>query len=168
MNAVARSPRFRALLGLMAWLGIAFSAAAAGAAATVRAGAFYTQLVRPAWAPPAWLFGPVWTLLYALMGLAAWLVWRDRGFRGAAAPALALFLAQLAVNALWSWLFFAWRQGGAANLDIAVLWLLLAATILAFRRVRRLAAILLLPYLAWVTFAAALCLAVWRLNPGRL
>lgn len=168
MKPTARTPRLRTLLGLAAWLGLAFSAAALGAAATIRAGAFYTQLARPAWAPPAWLFGPVWTLLYALMGLAAWLVWRDRGFRGAGAPALALFLAQLAVNALWSWLFFAWRRGGAATLDIAVLWLLLVATVLAFRRVRRLAAVLLLPYLAWVTFAAALCLAIWRLNPGQL
>ena len=119
------------------------------------------------WAPPGWLFGPVWSALYALMALSAWLVWRDRGFAGAR-MALALFIAQLAANALWSWLFFAWRQGGLALADVVLLWCLIAATIAAFQRISTLAAVLLYPYLAWVTFAAALTFTVWRLNPGLL
>lgn len=155
----------RSALGLAGWLAVTFAAAGVGAAASVRAAAFYGQLVRPAWAPPAWLFGPVWSVLYLLMALAAWRVWLARGFRRAA-PALALFLAQLILNALWSWLFFAWHQGRAASLEIFGLAALLLGTVLAFGRIQRLAAILLLPYLAWVAFASALCLAIVRLNPG--
>lgn len=142
---------------------LSFAAAGVGAIASHDAGAFYQQLARPAWAPPAWLFAPVWTLLYALMGVAAWLVWKAR-----AHGALVLFLVQLALNALWTWLFFAWRQGAASFVAILVLWLLIAATMLAFWRVRRAAAALLAPYLAWVGFAAALTYAVWQRNPGLL
>lgn len=155
------------LLGLAAWLVLAFAAAAVGARAAVDAAAFYQALVRPAWAPPGWLFGPVWSGLYALMGLAAWLVWRERGL-GAAGGALPLFVAQLAANALWSWLFFAWRLGAWAFAELLVLWLLILATATAFWRVRPLAGALLLPYLGWVGFAALLTFAVWRLNPTLL
>jgi translocator protein len=101
------------------------------------------------------------------MAASAWLVWRDRGFAGAR-TALVLFVVQLAANALWSWLFFAWRQGGLAFAEVGVLWLLIVATIVSFHRISTLAAVLLYPYLAWSTFAAALTLAVWRLNPGAL
>jgi tryptophan-rich sensory protein len=101
------------------------------------------------------------------MGVSAWLVWRARGFAGARA-ALALFIVQLAVNALWSWLFFAWRLGGAAFAEVLLLWCLIVATAIAFRRISAPAAVLLLPYLAWVTFASALTLAVWRLNQALL
>ena len=101
------------LLGLAGWLLVAFAAAAVGAVASADAGVFYESLARPPWAPPASLFAPVWTVLYLLMGIAAWLVWRARGF-AAARTALTLFLLQLACNALWTWLFFAWRQGAAA------------------------------------------------------
>ncbi len=160
-------PRSRQWLGLAGWLALAFATAAIGAVASVSAKAFYAELVRPAWAPPGWLFGPVWTALYALMGVSAWLVWRVRGFAGAR-MALALFIAQLAVNALWSWLFFAWRLGGAAFAEVLLLWGLIVATVIAFWRIRALAAVLLLPYLAWVTFASALTYAVWRLNPALL
>ena len=123
--------------------------------------------MRPEWAPPASLFGPVWTVLYALMAIAAWLVWRTRGVRGARG-ALALFVAQLALNALWTWLFFAWRRGAWAFAEVLVLWVAVAATTVAFARHRRAAGALLVPYLGWVTFAAALTWAVWRLNPERL
>ena len=157
----------QALLGLAAWLALCFAAAAAGAIASADAGAFYASLSRPAWAPPAWLFGPMWTTLYALMGIAAWLVWKERGWRGARA-ALTLFVVQLAVNALWSWLFFVWRQGAAAFVEVAMLWVLIACTAIAFWRVRPLAAILLIPYLAWVSLATALTLAVWQRNPQLL
>jgi len=155
--------RSRQALGLIGWASLTFAVAALGALASVDAAAFYAQLARPAWAPPGWLFGPVWSALYALMAVSAWLVWRDRGFAGAR-MALALFIAQLAANALWSWLFFGWRQGGLAAAEVVLLWCLIVAT--TFQRISTLAAVLLYPYLAWVTFASALTFAVWRLNPG--
>ncbi len=155
------------IAGLAGWLALAFGTAAVGAVASVRAVEFYQQLARPPWAPPAWLFGPVWSGLYLLMGIAAWLVWREAGFvRGRVA--LGLFLVQLGANALWSWLFFAWHLGFWACIEILVLWLLIACTLAAFWRIRALAGALLLPYLAWVTFATALAFATWRLNPAVL
>jgi len=157
-------PRNKQFIGLVAWLVVSFITAAVGGAASIQAAPFYGQLVRPEWAPPAALFGPVWTALYALMGIAAWLVWRVGGFR-AARTALTLFLAQLALNALWSWLFFGWHLGAAALADIAVLWVLIAATILSFWRISPLAGVLLVPYLLWVRFASALNYSVWQLNP---
>lgn len=152
------------IAGLVGWIIVVFIAAAIGAAASIQAGSFYTQLVRPDWAPPAAVFGPVWTALYALMGVAAWLVWRVGGFR-AARSALTLFLVQLALNALWSWLFFGWHRGALAFADILLLWALIVATVIAFWRIRPLAGALLVPYLLWVSFAAALNYAVWQLNP---
>jgi tryptophan-rich sensory protein len=144
-----------------------FATAAIGAFASANAGAFYGQLARPSWAPPGWLFGPVWSALYALMALSAWWVWRARGFTGARS-ALVLFIVQLAANALWSWLFFVWRQGGLAFAEVLFLWCIVAATVISFWRISILAAALLIPYLAWVTFASALTFSVWRLNPGLL
>lgn len=152
------------IVGLIAWLVVSFIAAGIGGAASVQAGPFYSQLVRPDWAPPASIFGPVWTVLYALMGIAAWLVWRVGGFR-AANGALTLFLVQLAFNALWSWLFFRWHQGALAFADILLLLALIVATLIAFWRISRLAGALLIPYLLWVTFASALNYSVWQLNP---
>ena len=152
-------------LGLIVWLLAVFAAAALGALASVDAATFYAQLSKPPWAPPAWLFGPVWSVLYTLMGVSAWLVWRSsRPDR----RALGLFGAQLAANALWSWLFFAWRQGALAAVEVLLLVVLIAATALAFRHSSRLAALLLLPYLLWVGFAAALTWSVWQRNPGFL
>ena len=156
--------RRKQILGLAGWLIVSFIAAGMGAAASVQAGPFYAQLVRPDWAPPAWVFGPVWTALYVLMGVAAWLVWRAGGFR-AARSALTLFLVQLAANALWSWLFFAWHLGALAFADVLLLWVLIVATLIAFWRIRPLAGALLLPYLLWVSFASALNYSVWQLNP---
>lgn len=152
------------ILGFVGWLIVVFVAAAIGALASAQAGPFYAELARPDWAPPASLFGPVWSVLYALMGIAAWLVWRERGFHHAR-RALGLFLVQLALNALWSWLFFGWHLGAWAFADIVVLWVLIVATVIAFWRIRPVAGILLVPYLAWVSFAAFLNHAVWRLNP---
>lgn len=154
------------LLGLAGWLLLAFAAGAVGAWASIDAARFYASLAQPSWAPPAGVFGPVWTILYVLMGLAAWIVWRTpRGPRGAA---LVLFVAQLAANALWSWLFFGWHLGRLAAIEVLVLLGLIAATVAAFWRVRRLAAALMLPYLAWVAFAAMLTWTVWRANPSLL
>ena len=115
-----------------------------GAKPSIQAGPFYTQLQRPDWAPPPTIFGPVWTVLYVLMGIAAWLVWRVGGFR-AAKSALTLFLVQLALNALWSWLFFGWHRGALAFADILLLWALIVATLIAFWRIRPLAGALLVP-----------------------
>ncbi len=152
------------IIGLVGWLVISFIAAGIGAAASVQASSFYAELVRPSWAPPSAVFGPVWTVLYALMGIAAWLVWRAKGFRAARAS-LVLFLVQLAVNALWSWLFFGWHLGAPAFADILLLWLLIVTTLALFWRVRLLAGVLLIPYLLWVSFASVLCYSVWQLNP---
>ena len=157
----------RQLLGLVGWLALTFGAAALGAIASINAAAFYSQLVRPPWAPPGWLFGPVWSVLYLLMGVSAWVVWRVRSLAGVR-TALTLFVIQLVFNAGWSWLFFVWRKGAFAFAEVLLLWCFIAATIIAFGRVRRLAAVLLLPYLGWVTFATAPTLAVWRLNPQLL
>ncbi|MCU0762532.1 MAG: TspO/MBR family protein [Hydrogenophaga sp.] len=153
--------------GLAAFLLLSFATASLGSVASISAAGFYADLVRPAWAPPGWLFGPVWTVLFLLMAVAAWLVWRRHGVSGARL-ALGLFVAQLVANALWSWLFFAWRLGGPALAEVLLLWALIAATLVAFWRLHRLAGWLLVPYLAWVGFAAVLNFALWRLNPALL
>ena len=152
------------ILGLVAWLLVSFVASAVGAVASIHARSFYGQRVQPAWAPPGSVFGPVWTTLYVLMAIAAWLVWRAGGFR-AHRQALTLFLLQLAFNALWSWLFFAWHLGALALVDVLVLWVFILATLVLFWRVRPLAGVLLVPYLLWVSFASVLNYSVWQLNP---
>ena len=167
LNRSVPISRSRDVLGLFAWLLVAFAAAAVGGFASASAAEFYRELIRPSWSPPGWLFGPVWSVLYALMGIAAWLVWRAHGFAGAAVG-LRLFIVQLAFNGLWTWLFFVWHQGGLAFAEILLLWVLIAANIVFFWRVNKLAGILLMPYLAWVSFASALTLTTWRLNPGVL
>ena len=126
-------------------------------------GAWYQQLAKPAWTPPNWLFGPVWTALYIMMAVAAWLVWKsDAG--GAMRAALAVYAVQLVLNALWSLAFFGLHRIGLALIDIIALWVFILATVLFFRRVSVTAAVLMLPYLAWVAFAAVLNLSLWRLN----
>jgi translocator protein len=125
---------------------------------------WYPSLVRPSFAPPSWVFGPVWTALYLMMGLAAWLVWRKAGTTPAGRVALGLFALQLVLNGLWSVLFFGLRAPGPALIEIVVLWAAIAATLRAFRRVDAVAGWLLVPYLAWVTFAAILNAGFWWLN----
>jgi len=153
------------VLGFIAWLAVVFAAASVGAIASIDADTFYGQLQKPSWAPPASVFGPVWSALYALMGISAWLVWRRPD---ATRRALRLFVGQLAANALWSWLFFAWHQGALAFVDVLALLVLIAATIVSFWRLNRVAAVLLVPYFLWVGFASALTWAVWRANPSVL
>ncbi|HUF64792.1 MAG TPA: TspO/MBR family protein [Gemmatimonadaceae bacterium] len=155
------------LAGLGGWLALSVAAGAVGAFASADAGTFYEQLVRPAWAPPAWLFAPVWSVLYLVMGIAAWLVWRERAV-SATRWALSLYLIQLIANALWTWFFFTWRQGAWAFTEILVLLALIVATMIAFWRVSRTAGMLLLPYLLWVAFASALTYVTWRANPQLL
>lgn len=155
----------RQALGLVGWLTAAFATGGIGAIASIDAASFYATLNTPPWAPPASVFGPVWSALYALMGIAAWLVWRTcENTRQALAP----FIAQLVVNALWSWLFFAWRLGALAFIDVLLLLVLIAATMRYFAKHSRLAAALLFPYILWVGFASALTWAVWRDNPNVL
>lgn len=154
----------RDLAGLVAALGLCFAAAAAGSVATASSvGGWYATLAKPAWTPPGWVFGPVWTVLYAAMGVAAWLVWRSA--TAVRDRALTLFAVQLALNVAWSWLFFGLRRIDLALVEILVLWAAIAATTAAFARARAGAAWLLVPYLAWVSFAAVLNAALLRLNP---
>ena len=126
-------------------------------------GGWYADLAKPSWTPPSWVFGPVWTILYGMMAVAVWLVWLRHRQRPAAA-AMAAFALQLAFNAAWSPLFFGLHRPGLAFADIVLLWLALVATVWLFLRRSAVAAVLLLPYLLWVSFAAALNLAIWRLN----
>jgi benzodiazapine receptor len=160
--SISMTAGLKSIFGLAGWLVLCFGAAAAGA--QFMPGEWYAGLKKPAWNPPSWIFGPVWSALYTMMAVAAWLVWRRGGFAGQRRP-LTLFLVQLALNAAWTPLFFGLHRPGAAFAEIVLLWLAIAATLAAFRRVSRAAAWLLAPYLAWVSFAAALNFALWRLNP---
>ena len=162
-TAVNRTPA-NPIWSLLGWLALSFAAAAVGGLASANAGDFYNQLVQPSWAPPGWLFGPVWTVLYAMMGVAAWLVWKERGWRKARVE-LSVFVVQLVANGLWTWLFFVWHLGAVATAEIAVLWVMVAYTTYAFWRIHKLAGALLVPYLLWVSFASALCFAMWQGNP---
>jgi translocator protein len=151
----------RSALALVGWLTLSFAAAAMGG--FFLPGGWYAGLRKPLWNPPNWIFGPVWTVLYATMAVAAWLVWKRGGFAGQRF-ALSLFLMQLLLNALWSPLFFGLRNPGLAFVDIVLLWLAVLATVVAFWKTRPLTGALLVPYLAWVSFASVLNFAIWRLN----
>lgn len=154
-------------LGLLFSLLLVFLAAAAGGLASASAGSFFMELDRPLWAPPAWLFGPAWTVLYLLMGVASWLVWRKRGFSDARL-ALTLYIVQLVLNGLWTWLFFVMRSGSLAFIEIIILWILILATLIAFWRKNKLAGLMLVPYLIWVAYASALTFSLWQRNPSVL
>jgi tryptophan-rich sensory protein len=128
-------------------------------------GDWYASLAKPDWTPPTWVFGPAWTILYAMMALAAWRLWRRRHTRPRESRrALALFAVQLALNLAWTPVFFGMQRPDLALAVILLLWAAIAATIVAAWRACRTAAALLVPYLAWVTFATALNMAIWRLN----
>ena len=121
---------------------------------------WYPTLNKPSFNPPNWVFGPVWTALYIMMAIAAWLVWQQ----GNAKAALTLFFAQLALNSAWSFLFFGARSTWLGLVGIAMLWLALLATVIAFFQKSKTAGFIMLPYMAWVSFAAALNFAFWQLN----
>jgi len=162
-DAVAFPPG-RQILGLIVSIVLCFGAAGLGGLVTdPQIPAWYAQLAKPAWTPPNLLFGPVWTALYLCMAVAAWLVWRQGGLAAAKVP-LGLFAVQLALNALWPLLFFGLRQPGIAAVEIVLLWAAILATVVAFWNRSRSAALLLIPYLAWVTFAVFLNYAIWRMN----
>ena len=151
-------------IALLLWFGVCFAVAGIGGWWTAgELTGWYRSLERPAITPPNWVFGPVWTLLYALMAIAAWQVWLT-----APSPvrtwALVLFLVQLGLNLAWAWIFFREHEIGAALANVAVLWIAVGLTTLAFGRVAPVAAWLMAPYWAWVTFATLLNAAFWRLN----
>lgn len=151
-------------LVLALFLLICLGTATLGAAVTnLSVGDWYVDLHKPSWNPPSWIFGPVWTLLYVTMAVAAWIVWRRKGLAQGRMPLL-LFGVQLTLDAGWSPLFFGLRNPGLAFADIVLLWLAIAATVVAFGRVSRWATGLLLPYLGWVSFATALNFVIWRMN----
>jgi tryptophan-rich sensory protein len=148
-------------LGLFGWILAALAAGWIGS--LFMPGAWYESLAKPDWTPPGFIFAPVWTVLYILMGIAAWLVWQRDGF-GASRLALSFFIGQLVLNALWSFLFFGAQRPDLAYLEIVVLWVTILITTILFWREKPLAGILLLPYLLWVSFASFLNLAIWQLN----
>jgi tryptophan-rich sensory protein len=147
----------------IAWVAVALLAGAVGGMAAAP-GAWYAGLDKPSWNPPSWVFGPVWTTLYVMMGLAAALAWGGRGTR-AGRTGFSLFALQLGLNALWSWLFFHWHRPDLALVDLAVLWVTILGNIIAFRRIRPAAGWLLVPYLCWVTFAGVLNASIASRNP---
>lgn len=162
MNPTPATPR--AWLALGGFLLASFTAAGIGGSATAESvQTWYPLLTKPAWNPPAWVFGPAWTLLYILMSVAAWRIWQRRTLPGAR-RALGLFFGQLALNALWSVLFFGLQRPDLALAEILLLWLLLVVIQRAFWKIDRVAGWLWTPYLAWVTFATTLNAAIWCLN----
>lgn len=146
-------------LSLLVFVALVIATAATGV--LFQPGAWYERLAKPSWTPPNWLFGPVWSVLYIMIAVAGWLVWSAEG----AGLAIALWACQLVLNGLWSFLFFGIRRMDLAMVDVTLLWLSIAAFAAAALPVSQTAALLFLPYLAWVTIAAALNLSVWRLNP---
>ena len=152
------------IIGLILSIALCLGAAGLGAIATTpEIDGWYKTILKPTWNPPASVFGPVWTILFVLMGVAVWLVWEKPGFK-MAGLAMAMFAVQLVLNVAWSWIFFRLHAPGWAFVEIVILWLSIAATIALFLKHRKLAGLLMLPYLAWVSFASVLNFTIWRLN----
>jgi len=158
------NPRLRSVAALIVSTATCLLVGVSGALVTATSVTeWYPHIRKPWWTPPAAVFGPVWTVLYLLMGVSAWMIWR----KSVGIPrrtALLIFAAQLVLNGAWSFLFFGLRNPGWAALEIALLWCSIVATMLVFARIRRLAAGLLVPYLVWVSYAAGLNFAIWNLN----
>lgn len=146
-------------LGLLVFVALVIATASTGI--LFQPGAWYETLNKPSWTPPNWLFGPVWSILYIMIAVAGWLVWRAEG----AGPAILLWGCQLVLNGLWSFLFFGIRRMDLAMVDVLLLWLAIASFIAVALPVSQAAALLFIPYLVWVSIAAGLNLSVWRMNP---
>jgi len=159
MNDSQTRPALRDAIGLAFWIALTFCAPVLGVISPP--GDWYASLNKPSWNPPPWIFGPVWTTLYLMMAVAAWLVWRRHGWN----RAIGIYLLQLLLNAAWTPVFFGLHQPGWAFAVIIALWLAIWLTMRAFARLNRAAAWLLAPYAAWVTFAAVLNFTLWRMNP---
>jgi benzodiazapine receptor len=154
------------VLGVFLLISLAVGAVGAVVSPGLSASAahWYAALIKPPWVPPPQWFGPAWSVLYVLMAVAAWMIWRERYHR-ARAIALSAYAAQLLLNGLFSPVFFGLKSVGAGLFDIVALWIALAWTVREFARVKVAAAFILVPYVLWVTFAAAMMLSIWRLNP---
>jgi translocator protein len=161
-NSRPNFPALALFVGLALAVGVLGALFSPGVSAS--ATHWYAALAKPDWLPPQNWFAPVWTALYVLMGIAAWLIWRERYHRGRA-TAIAAYAVQLVLNALWPALFFGLKNIDVGLFDIVALWLAIGWTIREFARVRAAAALILVPYFLWVSFAAALNLAIWKLNP---
>lgn len=151
----------RSVLGFLGWLALCFAAATTGM--IFPTGEWYAQLQKPTWNPPNQIFPIMWTLLYLLMAFAAWRVWKIHGFQKARL-ALTLFLIQLALNTLWTPLFFGYHHMGLAFIDIVLMIIAVAVTIVSFKPKDKIASFMLIPYLAWISFASVLNLSLWKLN----
>lgn len=156
------------IFALLTFLIITFAVGFVGTYA-VNAGLsfWYVTINKPSWNPPTWVFAPVWTTLYVLMSIAAWMVWsapQGEQPSGRRTASLVLYFSQLVLNGLWSWIFFYWHMIGAAAIEIGVMWLAILVTMILFWRIRPRAGQLMVPYLLWVTFAMALNIAIFRLN----
>lgn len=149
------------ILVLSGFIVVSFAASSGGL--VFRPGQWYERLEKPSWRPPNWLFAPVWTFLYGTIAVSGWLVWRQAGFEGAQLP-LIVYAIQLLLNAAWSPIFFGLHRIGLALMEMALMWLSIVATIVLFYPISAGAALLLLPYLCWVSFALVLNYSVWRLN----
>jgi translocator protein len=163
-RATKRQSPNRQALAFVGWLALTFAASATGV--FVSTSGWYAGLVKPSWNPPSWVFGPAWTVLYAMMAVAAWLVWREGGWKKQK-RALGLFLLQWTLNALWTPLFFGLHRPGLAFAEILALHAAVLGTLITFWKARRFAGALLAPYALWVAFAAVLNFTIWRLNAGR-
>lgn len=157
----------QAMAGWVGWFMLTALTASVGGIASINASEFYEQLIQPPWAPPPWLFGPAWSVLYLLMALSVCLVWKA-GTLARYPLEFGLFTCQLVLNGLWSWLFFSWGLGGFALVEIVLLFATILITARLFWRVRPAAGLLLVPYLCWVGFAGLLNLNLWLLNPSML
>lgn len=150
--------------GLIVFLILCLGVGALGGMATTpEIAGWYSTLNKPTWNPPPSIFGPVWTTLYLMMALSAWLIWRKGGLQKNRIP-LAAFAVQLILNLAWSWIFFSMHQIGGAFVEITVLWSSILLTGILFHKNSKLASVLLLPYLCWVSFATYLNFTLWQLN----
>jgi tryptophan-rich sensory protein len=149
------------IIGLLVWIFICFIPAIIGS--QFGPGDWYQTLAKPEWNPPNWIFGPVWILLYLMMGISVWIIWRNYGLKTAVIP-IGFFVAQLVLNALWSWFFFGLENVGLAFVDIVALWTFILITLILFWKLNTWSGVLLIPYLAWVSFATVLNYNIWQLN----
>lgn len=163
-DSMPSTPLWKQIAGFLGWFVLCFAAAGIGSAFTTpQIASWYAELNKPSFNPPNWIFGPVWSTLYLMMAISAWLVWRTATWKQAPV-ALGLFCVQLALNTVWSILFFGLENPEAAAVDIVLLWGAIVATIVLFWKYSRCAAILLVPYLAWVSFASLLNFTIAAMN----
>lgn len=149
------------IAGLIIWIIICFIPAIIGS--QFGPSDWYQALNKPDWNPPNWIFGPVWTLLYFLMGISVWIIWKNYGLKNAAIP-IGFFIVQLIFNAAWSWLFFGLENVSLAFVDIILLWTFILITLIMFWKLDTWSGVLLIPYIAWVSFATFLNYNIWQLN----